>query len=287
MKKHLFEIMISVLLLASCKDNTANKSNGNTDSTVRAKSSTEKNETQKNIQIKAKPDSIAIDGSKTAVIVVDMENDFGAKGGWFDQAGVNISMIQKVINPTAKVLAAARQAGIKIIYLKMGYHSDLTDLGNEGSPNRVRHLLAHVGDTITAPNGSKSRILIRGNWGTDIISELKPHTDDIVIYKTRFSGFYQTNLDSTLVHLGKKYLIIVGCTTSICVESTVRDAMFRDYSAVVLEDCTAEPLGYDFPRSNHEASLLNIQKSFGWVSSSEEFIKALKVQPINNGPKLQ
>ena len=66
----------------------------------------------------AKPDSIAIDTARAAVIVVDMENDFGSKGGMFDRAGIDISMIQKVINPTSNVLAAARRAGIKIIILK-------------------------------------------------------------------------------------------------------------------------------------------------------------------------
>ncbi len=230
----------------------------------------------KKILIDAKPEPITVDAANTAVIVVDMENDFGAKGGMFDRAGVNISMIQKAVGPTAKVLSAARNADIKIIYLKMGYHEDLSDIGAEESPNRVRHMqFMHVGDTITAPNGSKSRMLIRDNWGTDIVPELKPQDGDIVIYKTRFSGFYKTDLDTTLKKLGVKNLIVTGCTTTICVESTVRDAMFRDYSAIVLEDCTAEPIGYDLPRSNHEASLLAIQKSFGWVSNSEAFMKAL------------
>jgi ureidoacrylate peracid hydrolase len=70
---------------------------------------------------------------------------------------------------------------------------------------------------------------------------------------------------------------MVGCTTSVCVESTVRDAMFRDYSSIVLEDCTAEPIGVDLPRSNKEASLLVIQEGqFGWISNSKEFIKAIQ-----------
>jgi ureidoacrylate peracid hydrolase len=129
---------------------------------------------------------------------------------------------------------------------------------------------------MTAPDGSKSRILIRDNWGTDIIAELKPMEGDIVIYKTRFSGFYNTNLDATLKQLGIKNLLVTGCTTSVCVESTVRDATFRDYSPIVLEDCTAEPMGNDFPRSNHQASLLNIQAVLGWVTHSDELIKALK-----------
>jgi ureidoacrylate peracid hydrolase len=107
------------------------------------------------------------------------------------------------------------------------------------------------------------------------VDALKPQAGDIVIYKHRFSGFYETDLDATLKQLGAKYLIVTGCTTSVCVESTIRDAMFRDYSCVLLADCTAEPIGCDFPRSNHEASLLVIQTLFGWVSESTAFVRAL------------
>ena len=288
MRQYFLKIIILALFIIGCKDSTENKSNDNSKPSATANLSKDTTKIYKNIHIMAKPDSIAIDTARTAVIVVDMENDFGSKGGMFDRAGIDISMIQKVINPTANVLAAARRAGIKIIYLKMGYHEDLSDIGSEESPNRVRHLqFMHVGDTIIAPNGSKSRILIRDSWGTDIVPELKPQTGDIVIYKTRFSGFYKTELDSILKQLDKRYLIITGCTTSICVESTVRDAMFRDYSSIVLEDCTAEPIGYDLPRSNHDASLLSIQTLLGWVSNSDEFIKSLKNQMPQTNQKLQ
>jgi ureidoacrylate peracid hydrolase len=228
------------------------------------------------INIDAKPAPIAIDTAKTAVIVVDMENDFGSKGGMFDLAGIDISMIQKAVGPTAKVLAAARHADIKIVYLKMGFHPDLSDLGAPDSVNRTRHLqIMHVGKTVQAPDGSASRILIRDTWGTDIVPQLKPQAGDVVMYKTRFSGFYQTDLDSVLKKLGIKHLIFTGCTTSVCVDSTIRDAMFRDYQPILLADCTGEPIGYGLPRSNHEASLLTIQVLLGWVSNSDEFIKAL------------
>src|SRR5919204_1674290 len=91
------------------------------------------------VTIDAKPEPIPINPTNTAVIVVDMENDFAAKGGMFDRAGIDISGAQKVIAPTAKALAAARQAGLKIIYLKMGYRPDLSDLGASDSVNRTRH----------------------------------------------------------------------------------------------------------------------------------------------------
>jgi ureidoacrylate peracid hydrolase len=230
------------------------------------------------VMLDAKPEPIAIDPAHTAVIVVDMENDFAAKGGMLDRAGVDISGAQKAIAPTAKALATARQAGMKIIYLKMGYRDNLSDLGAPDSVNRTRHLKFGVGQKIRAPDGRESRILIRDTWDTDIVPELKPQTSDIVIYKTRFSGFYQTDLDATLKKLGIKYLIVTGVTTSICVESTVRDAMFRDYLCVLLRDCMSEPIGHDFPRTNHEASLLNAEVLFGWVSDSEQFVKAFAAE---------
>jgi len=232
------------------------------------------------VRLNAQPEPIEIDLAKTAVIVVDMQNDFGAKGGMFDRAGIDISGIQKVIGPTANVLAAARDAGIKIVYLKMGYRPDLSDLGAVGSVNRGRHLRMGVGTTMRAPDGRESRILIRDTWNTDIVPDLKPHADDLIVYKTRFSGFYATDLDARLKQMGVKHLIITGCTTSICVESTVRDAMFRDYLCVLLADCMNEPIGYGLPRSNHDASLLSTEVLFGWVSDADHFTKALPVERI-------
>ena len=99
------------------------------------------------IVIEAKPEAIAIDIAKTAVIVVDMHNDFGSKGGMFHHAGIDISMIQQAVLPTARVLAAARRAGIKVVYLKMAFLPDLSDMGRPDSPNwRVHHEIgrAHV-----------------------------------------------------------------------------------------------------------------------------------------------
>jgi ureidoacrylate peracid hydrolase len=227
------------------------------------------------IEIDARPQPIAIDTARTAVIVIDMQNDFGTKGGMFDLAGIDITGIQKVVAPIARTLAAARGAGVRIIYLKMGFRPDLSDLGAPDSVNRVRHMRMNVGKTVRAPDGRESRILIRDTWNTDVVPELEPKAEDIVLYKTRFSGFYKTDLDETLTRLGVKYLVVTGCTTSICVESTVRDAMFRDYLSVLLADCMDEPIGHGLPRSNHEASLLSAEVLLGWVSSSHQFVAAL------------
>jgi ureidoacrylate peracid hydrolase len=230
------------------------------------------------VRLDAKPEPVAIDTAKTMVIVVDMQNDFANMGGMFDHMGLDRTVIQRAIGPTAKVLAAARRTGIRIVYLKMGFRPDLSDLGASDSPNRMQHLQAGVGEAVRAPDGTESRILIRDTWNTEIVPELKPQADDVIIYKHRYSGFYETELDATLKKARTKYLIVTGCTTSVCVESTVRDAMFRDYSCVVLADCTGEPVGNGLPRSNHEASLFLIQTNFGWVSDSDVLIKALEPQ---------
>jgi ureidoacrylate peracid hydrolase len=225
--------------------------------------------------IEATPDPITLNTAQAAVLVVDMQNDFCSKGGMFDHAGVDISSVQKAIGATSRVLPAARNAGIKIVYLKMGFRPDLSDLGSNDSPNRVRHLHFGVGQPSRAPDGREGRFLIRDTWNTDIIADLRPEAGDVVVYKHRFSGFYETELHQVLQDLGINNLIFTGCTTSVCVDSTMRDAMFRDYRCVLLEDCTGEPIGGDLARSNHEASLLVIQTLFGWVSSSEKFLVSL------------
>jgi ureidoacrylate peracid hydrolase len=228
------------------------------------------------VTIEAKPEPITIDTGRTAALVVDMQNDFGAKGGMFDRAGIDISGIRGVMEPTARVLTAMREAGILVVYLKMGYQPDLSDLGAPDSPNRIKHQRMKVGAQVAAPDGRTSRVLIRETWNTEIVDELTPQAADVVLYKTRYSGFYETDLDRVLRSRGVTSLVVTGCTTSICVESTIRDGMFRGYSCVLLEDCAAEPIGQGLPRSNHEASLLAIQLLFGWVSTSGNVIRALR-----------
>lgn len=227
------------------------------------------------VVIDARPEPVRIDPEKTAVLVVDMQNDFGSKGGMFDRAGIDITGIQRAVAPTKAALDAARAAGIHVVYLQMAYHPDLSDLGAPDSVNRARHERLGVGRAVTAPDGTPSRILIRDTWNTAIVDELRPQANDTVLYKTRFSGFFRTDLDDRLRARGVRTLIVTGCTTSICVESTVRDAMFRDYRCVLLADCMNEPIGEGLARSNHDASLLSTEVLLGWVSDSARFRRAV------------
>ena len=112
-----------------------------------------------------------------------------------------------------------------------------------------------------------------------MLPELTPQAGDIVLYTHRYSGFFHTELDAILKQHSLTSLIVTGCTTSVCVESTIRDAMCRDYACVLLADCTGEPVGADFQRRNHEASVLVIQTLLGWVSRLDTLLSALEGIP--------
>src|SRR3954451_16360688 len=213
----------------------------------------------KRIAIDSRPEALVIETARTAVIVVDMQNDFGSHGGMMALAGIDVSGNRAVIPATSRVLAVARQAGILVVYLKMAFRADLSDAGAPDTPNWLKHLPLRAAEETTAPDGTASRILIRDTWNTDIVAELQPEPPDVVLYKHRYSGFYETDLDKVLQSRAINGLIFTGWTTSVCVESTVRDAMFRDYRSLILEDCTAEPLEKCMSRSNHEASFLAIK----------------------------
>ena len=218
------------------------------------------------VTIEAKPEPLAIDPHKTAVIAVDMQNDFGAEGGMFASKGLPIEAAQATIEPTARVLHAARMSDITVVYLKMAFKRDLSNLGGPDAPNREKHLGFGVGI---------GDFLIEDTWNTDIVPELTPQPGDVLVSKHRYSGFFETELDDVLRQRDVKNLVFVGWTTSVCVESTLRDAFFRDYRCVVLSDCTAEVVGSDLARTNHEASLHVIEGLFGWVADSESFVRAL------------
>src|SRR5260370_29830188 len=108
----------------------------------------------------ARPEPIAIEFARTSLLVIDMQNDFGTKGGMFDRAGIDISQIQKAVAPTARVIAAVREAGIKVIYLKMGLRPDLSDAGPPDSPNWFQHQVMHVGEAGRATHRTETPNLI-------------------------------------------------------------------------------------------------------------------------------
>jgi len=238
------------------------------------------------VKIDARPEPIPLDTARAAVLVIDMQHDFASAGGMFDRQGIDVRIIRAAIEPTRKVLDAARAAGIPIVYIKMEHLDGIADGGADDAPHRIKHRHMRLGEEFTAPDGTQGHILTGENWNTDILPEIAPQPGDIIVTKHRYSAFFETNLDSVLRTLRAKYLIVTGCTTSVCVESTIRDAMFRDYACLLLEDCTAEPVGFDLERSNHDASLMVIERLFGWVSNSSTLIEALKSSKTAKSEKI-
>jgi Isochorismatase family len=161
----------------------------------------------RSVSIGAKPGPVTIDLAMTAALVVDMQNDFAAKGGMFERAGIDISVTRAAIGPTARALAAIRQEGIGVIYLKMGFRPDLSDLSPPDSPNRIKHL-PMVGPTVTAPDGRESRILVRDTWSTDILDELKPQEGDTVLLQDAVQRVLRNRPPLHPKHAGHQ---VIGC----------------------------------------------------------------------------
>lgn len=216
------------------------------------------------VTIVAKPRPYTFEPAQTAVIAIDLQNDFGAAGGYVDSFGVPLEGTRATIEPIARVLTAARAANLPVVYTRIEFRRDLSNLGQPGSPNREIIGLEGDGD-----------YLIEGTWNTDIVDELSPQPGDLVVSKHRYSAFFETNLDELLRERGITNLVFVGWTTSVCVESSVRDAVFRDYRCLVLEDCTAETIGRSQARTNHDATLYVIQAQFGWVADSKSLLDGL------------
>ena len=169
----------SVLLLISAGCGTTGQRHS-TESHAQAK---------KVVTLPAQPRPVDLDIQKTAVIVVDMQNDFVTKGGLFDRLGIGVAGMQNIVARIGKTLEVARKEGLQIVYVKMGYRADLSDIGPADSPMGAENRRAHVGEKMRAPDGREGRLLVRDTWNTDIVDELKPQAGDIVVYKTRFSGF--------------------------------------------------------------------------------------------------
>jgi ureidoacrylate peracid hydrolase len=231
------------------------------------------------VRVEARPGPFVVDPRATAVIVVDMQNDFAARGGMFDRAGIPIDDVQAIVEPIRRVLDAGRAAGLRAVFLKMQFSADLSDAGQPDAPNRIKHVPLGIGEQIESPDGTRGQILVEGTWNTEIVAALAPEPGDVIVSKHRYSGFYETDLDRLLRDAGIDTLIFAGATTSVCVESTLRDAFYRDYRCLVLSDCTAEPIGSQFSRGNHEASLLVIETLFGWVTSADALLGALAAVP--------
>ena len=219
--------------------------------------------------LQAEPEPIEIDLQRMAVMVIDMRHAFVSNGGMFDLWGFDISGSQKIIEPIRKITSAARLEGCKIIYTVAAYSPDLRESGALDSSTRFKagSALSHC----EHPEW-RDKLVLRGTWGADIVEELKPQEGDILVEKARRSAFFATNLDIVLRTFNIKYLVFVGVATNVCVESSLRDASYLGYWSILVSDACANT----GPPFIQEATIFNVRRSFGWVTTTENIMKVIQ-----------
>ena len=220
------------------------------------------------LQLPTRPEPLDVDPARTAVVVVDMQNAFASPGGLLDLAGVDIAGAAAVVRTIGAILTAARSADVPIVYLQTGYKPDLSNGGGPSSPNPRKETALCL---MRARPELRGQLLVEGTWDFQIVDALAPQAQDLVVLKTRYSGFAGTQLDSVLRAREIRYLVFVGIATNVCVESTLRDAYFHEYWPILVTDGAMQA----GPPEAHAATVFNVESFFGWTLTSQDLVEAV------------
>jgi nicotinamidase-related amidase len=218
------------------------------------------------LTLDADPYPFSFHPASTAFVVIDMQRDFVEPGGFGESLGNDVSLLGAVVPPLQHALAVARAAGLTVIHTREGHQPDLSDLPpaklRRGAPS------LRIGDP-----GPKGRILVRGEYGHDIVDELAPLPGELVVDKPGKGSFHGTCLQEELVSRGVTSLVVTGVTTEVCVHTTVREANDRGYECLVLSDC----VGSYFPEFQRVGLAMIAAQGgiFGWVAPSAALLDAL------------
>jgi nicotinamidase-related amidase len=219
------------------------------------------------ISVPALPYPFSFRRSHTALLVIDMQNDFCANGGFAEKLGNDVTPTRSIIPVIQRILSHSRENGLLIIHTREGHLPDLSDCP-PSKLRRSRSQGAGIGDV-----GPMGRILVRGEYGHDFVAELRPIAGEYIIDKPGKGAFYATELDEWLRQHQIESVIVTGVTTHVCVHTTVREANDRGFECLVIEDATAT-----FDPADQEAAIRMFHQQgaiFGWVTTTDKFISAL------------
>lgn len=191
---------------------------------------------------------------RTALVVIDMQNDFLSPEGWYASAGVDIGHMRRAIAPTQELVAAAREQDVPVIWTQHGFR----DAADAGVFALLRDFLKDGG-------------LRKGTWGYELHADMAPQPHDWYVEKNRLSGFFATNLDIILRGLNADTVLICGVLTNQCVKATAVDANFRDYKPIVVREATGTTLPH-----LHEPALEMIAVGIGEARPLEQALTDLK-----------
>lgn len=218
----------------------------------------------------AETKTLQVDLVKSALLVIDMQNDFCHPQGWLAHIGVDVSPARSPIDPLNQLLPLLRAEKVPIIWLNWGNRPDLLNISAG-----LRHVYNPTGKGIGLGDRlpeTNAQVLTAGSWGAAIVDELIPQPEDIHVDKYRMSGFWDTPLDSILRNLGKTTLFFAGVNADQCVLCTLQDANFLGYDCILVQDCTATTS----PSYCWDATLYNVKQCFGFVCDSEAIIQGIE-----------
>ena len=224
------------------------------------------------LAIPAAPQDIRLDISRTALVIVDMQNDFCHPDGWLASIGVDVAAARAPIKQLARLTVLCREKNVPIVWLNWGNRPDLLNLG----PSTL-HVYdpKGLGGGLGDPLACGAPVLELGSWSAAVVDELGCRDDDIHVAKYSMSGFWDTQLDAILRNLNVSTVAFGGVNLDQCVLCTLQDASFRGYDCILLEDCTATTS----PPYCAEAALYNVKQCFGFVASGEDLAQALEQVP--------
>lgn len=221
------------------------------------------------LRFAARPQNLTVDAARSAMIVIDMQNDFCHPDGWLAGIGVDVAPARRPIKPLARLLPALRKAGMPVVWVNWGNRPDLLNL----SPSLL-HVYKPTGKGIGLGDPlpkNKARVLQKDSWAAAVVDELPIDARDIRVDKFRMSGFWDTPLDSILRNMKIDTLFFGGVNADQCVLCTLQDANFLGYDCVMVEDCSATTS----PQFCWDATLYNVRQCFGFTTGSAALLKGL------------